>query len=328
MNERVSVIVPVYNMADMLVKCLDSIKRQTYTNIEVIVVNDGSTDGSREIAEQYAKADSRFKIVHHEVNKGIACGFISGITNSTGRYVVFVDSDNYISETMIERLVELKESTQADVVQGDALCYEDESEIQNIQEKDSVITVLDTKKDIIEDFLLKKHITNNLSVKLFNREWLKNVEIPEGRQVVDITIMLQIVDKCSKYVCTNAPLYYAYMAPNSISRGAISERRISDMEYANEFYMKLITTRWPEYSNFTNYRTADMALWAFLKICESKDITNKRQLKSKYKRLFADNYHNAINTVYYNQLGRKVKQIWFLFYHLPSLVDVLLLLRR
>ncbi len=327
MNEKVSIIVPVYNMADMLGKCLDSIKSQTYTNIEVIVVNDGSTDGSGEVASRFGESDSRFKIIHHGVNKGIACGFITGLKNATGKYVAFVDSDNYISEFMIERLVELKYSTHSDVAQGAALCYVDESETHTMPEQEREIIVLETKKDIIEDFLLKKHITNNLSVKLFNREWFDDVEIPEGRQVVDVTIMLRMVDKCGRYVCTNEPLYYAYMASDSVSRGVINERRISDMEYANEFYKKLITANWADYTDYTVYKAADMAFWAFVKISESNRIADKKELKKKYRQLFADNYKDAKCTIYYRQLTRGVKRRWSLFYHFPSTYDFILKFR-
>ena len=324
MNEKVSVIVPLYNMADLVGKCLDSLKDQTYQNIEFVVVDDGSSDGSGQIADQYGQADPRFKIVHHEVNKGIACGIITGIKNSTGKYVALVDSDNYISEVMIGRLVELKETYKADIAQGEALCYVDEREIQDYPKKEAEIVILENKQDIIEDFLLKKHITNNLSVKLFNRAWFDEVEIPEGRQVVDTITMLQMVGKSERYVCTSEYLYYAYMPADSISRGEVSERRISDTVYANDFYCSYIKKNWPDYSDFCAYRTASTALWANTKIRKSKIIDNskKRELLKKFCTDFETNYQDSKDTIYYSMMPGIMKKVWGLFYYCPFLYNL------
>lgn len=92
------------------------------------------------------------------------------------------------------------------------MCYIDESEIENRLKVEPAVIVLDSELNIREDFLMKRHITNNLSVKLFNKSWFDEVDIPEGRQVVDTLTMLQMVGKCKRYVCTTEPLYYAYMA--------------------------------------------------------------------------------------------------------------------
>lgn len=325
MNDKVSVIVPLYNMAELVGKCLDSLKAQTYQNIEYIVVDDGSQDDSGKIADKYAMDDPRFKIIHHEVNKGIACGFITGIKNSTGKYVTFVDSDNYISEVMIERLVELKEKYQADVAQGEALCYTDEREIKDYPKKEVEIIVLENKRDIQEDFLFKRHITNNLSVKLFNRAWFDDIEIPEGRQVVDTTTMLQMVGKSERYVCTNEFLYYAYMPADSISRGEVTERRISDTIYANDFYCRYINKYWPEFSDYSTYRTVSTAIWAYMKVKKSKkiDFEKKKELLRKFRSDFVNNYLESKETLYYGTMSGTTKIVWALYYRLPLLYNLI-----
>ncbi len=110
MDKKVSIVVPLYNMEDLVGKCLDSLVKQTYKNLEIVVVDDGSSDNSGKIADEYAAKYPQIAVLHHEVNKGIACGIINGVKKAIGEYVTLVDSDNYISELMIERLVELKES--------------------------------------------------------------------------------------------------------------------------------------------------------------------------------------------------------------------------
>lgn len=100
----VSIVVPIYNTSLFLEKCLESIKNQTYSNIEVILVDDGSTDGSGEIAEKYAIEDVRFRIIHLE-NGGVSRARNKGIELATGKYITFIDSDDYVDDRHIENLI-------------------------------------------------------------------------------------------------------------------------------------------------------------------------------------------------------------------------------
>ena len=107
MNEPlISVIVPVYNVEKYLPQCLDSIKNQTYTNLEIILVDDGSTDSSESICEDYAKSDSRIKLYHKE-NGGLSDARNYGIERASGQYFTFIDSDDYITKDYVSYLLEL-----------------------------------------------------------------------------------------------------------------------------------------------------------------------------------------------------------------------------
>ena len=101
----ISVIVPVYNAEAHLRKCLNSILHQTFKNIEVIVVNDGSTDSSGEICDQYAKEDKRIKIIHQE-KKGVSAARNMGVSQAQGTFIGFVDGDDYLDQKMYEKLYE------------------------------------------------------------------------------------------------------------------------------------------------------------------------------------------------------------------------------
>ena len=328
MNNKVSIVVPLFNMEDLIGKCLDSLIRQTYKNIEIVIIDDGSSDKSGEIADTYTSKDERIKVVHHEKNKGIACGFLTGISNSTGDYLVFVDSDNYVSEQFIEVLLEIKEKTQCDMVQCNALCYTEESEVDNFQEKERELVVLKGKDDIIQDFLFKKNITNNMSCKLFPRDWFKDIQIPEGRQVVDIIVMLQAVDKCHSYACVSDSLYLAYMAPNSISRSNVTERRLSDLDFAIEYYNNYINNNWPKNSDYTYFQTAFFSLWAYNNISLSKYLKDKEIKREKYKKQFVDNYKNATDSIYYLNMPKIERIKWQSFYYLPFFYKIALKLRE
>ncbi|MFI3229449.1 MAG: glycosyltransferase [Bacillota bacterium] len=115
-SDKVTIIVPVFNTSAYLNRCLDSICQQTYSNLEVIVVDDCSTDDSRNIAESYAERDSRVSLLLHSKNKGLFAARVTGIKQSTGKYIAFVDSDDYISIDFIRCLVSCANKTGADVV--------------------------------------------------------------------------------------------------------------------------------------------------------------------------------------------------------------------
>ena len=100
----ISVIVPVYNVEEYLEECLESIRQQTFTDIEVILVNDGSTDGSREICEQYCEKDSRFRLINQE-NQGQSVARNRGVKESVGQYIMFVDSDDVINTSVLAVLL-------------------------------------------------------------------------------------------------------------------------------------------------------------------------------------------------------------------------------
>ena len=121
----ISVIVPVYNVEKYLSRCVDSIRNQTYQNLEIILVEDGSTDASAEIAKEYAELDQRVQVISHEENKGLFQARITGVTHATGKYIAFVDSDDYISIDWFYQLLKKAEATDADITVGE-WCFDHE----------------------------------------------------------------------------------------------------------------------------------------------------------------------------------------------------------
>ena len=115
MCKKVSVIVPVYNAEKYLNRCVDSLISQSYTNLEIILVNDGSTDNSLSVCEEYLKKDERITLINQQ-NKGAGLARNAGLLNATGEYAVFVDSDDYLHNTAIEKCVNIQNQTKADLV--------------------------------------------------------------------------------------------------------------------------------------------------------------------------------------------------------------------
>ena len=116
MKSLVSVVVPVYNKKKYLRRCIDSILKQQYESLEIILVDDGSFDGSEKICDQYSEIDARVKVVHKN-NGGLSSARNKGIEIATGKYIVFIDSDDIVHPEYIERMVSVKEDTKAQIVQ-------------------------------------------------------------------------------------------------------------------------------------------------------------------------------------------------------------------
>ena len=115
---KVSVVIPVYNVENYVKECLDSVKNQTLQELEIICVDDGSTDGSGAVLDQYAKEDARFHVIHKK-NEGYGKAMNTGMEAVTSPYVGIVESDDWVSPTMYEELYQVMEETKADVVKAD-----------------------------------------------------------------------------------------------------------------------------------------------------------------------------------------------------------------
>ena len=115
-NPRFSFLIPVYNQVGKMDRCIESVKAQTFTDFEVILVNDGSTDGSQEMLDKFAEEDARFKVFSHEKNRSLLCARFTGMKNASGDYVVYLDSDDYVDAELLAELDELIKTEKPDVI--------------------------------------------------------------------------------------------------------------------------------------------------------------------------------------------------------------------
>ena len=324
-NQIVSVIVPLYNMDALVSKCVDSLIEQTYKDIQIIIIDDGSTDKSGEIADKYKNKDSRVTVIHHPHNLGIANGIDTGLSNSIGDYILFLDSDNYIDKNMIELLMQIMNTYNCDIVQCGAYCFTDmatvNEHLEDIDPKCESVIILE-KEQIRKDFLNEINITNNLAAKLFRRDLFKEIIIPLGRQIVDVIILPQVLKNCEEYVCINEELYYAYMPPDSVSRGVISNQRISDIIYGNEFYSSFILNNWPEYYDYIPYKISKSCLWAYDRLLVDE---KKEEIDEKNSDYFLNeiklNYSSLRKSGFYKLISHRERQKLFVLNNCRLLYD-------
>ena len=209
----ISVIVPVYNVEEYLEECLDSIQKQTYTNIEVILVNDGSTDGSKEICEWYCKKDSRFKLVNQE-NKGLSGARNRGMAESKGQFISFVDSDDVLKEDMLEQLMKQMTSEDIDIVE----CWHtnEKHELDLPSLKDTKIIFQGNGQEALVSLCKDNIVRLNAWAKLYRREVILNFPFLEGLFYEDVYGGIGILKYIRKIVKINYIGYYYRVRSGSI----------------------------------------------------------------------------------------------------------------
>ena len=209
----ISVIVPVYNVEEYLEECLESIKRQTYTDIEVILVNDGSTDRSKEICERYCEKDSRFKLVNQE-NKGLSGARNRGMLESKGEFISFVDSDDVLKEDMLEQLMKQMTSEDIDIVE----CWytNEKQELELSTPKNVKIIFQGNSKEALVSLCRDNIVRLNAVAKLFRRQVIINFPFLEGLFYEDVYGGIGILKHIRKMVKINYIGYYYRVRQGSI----------------------------------------------------------------------------------------------------------------
>lgn len=238
MKELISIVIPVYNVEKQISKCLDSIICQTYSNIEIIIVNDGSTDNSYKLCKEYATKDSRIKLINKN-NGGLSDARNCGMNNANGAYIGFVDSDDYIDKNMYNTLYNNIIKYSADI----SICaykkvYNQQFDFQN--NKDSSYIEVYNKENGLKQLLSDELITNHVWCKLYKRELFNNIRFPIDKNFEDIDVMYKLFDSSKKIVYTNRIQYAYYQRNNGIVKDLDKKSLIDYIDIADERYNFLI----------------------------------------------------------------------------------------
>jgi len=220
--DKISVIIPVYNVEPYIRKCLDSVINQTYTNLEILCINDGSIDSSGKICDEYAKKDGRIR-VFHQPNQGVAAARNIGLRNITGQYIGFVDSDDWIEPYMYEVLYKsLVDNNVTFSVVSFSMDYDDRIEFAQPREKIKDNQVLTREEMLLYAFRAFHYAGFNLVLwnKLFSTEFLlrNGIFFDESTKISDdviFTTQIILSDNCSG-IYTNKHLYHYYQRNMSL----------------------------------------------------------------------------------------------------------------
>lgn len=229
---KLSVIVPVYNVEQYLRQCLDSILAQTFTDIEIVIVDDGSTDKSGIISDEYAQKDSRIMVIHKK-NGGLADARNAGLDVISGDFVSFVDSDDWLRPQMYETLLNYQEITNAEVVACKIHFFSDDNRIDEVWPKIEQNYIY-CRSDFIDHFFpdVKRSIMPSVCNKIFKKSVFETLRFPIGRRYEDAYIQLDIYDLAKKIAVINEPLYEYRKRSGSITAQVSYEYYLDQLAFS------------------------------------------------------------------------------------------------
>lgn len=248
MEELVSVIIPVYNVEAYLRECVDSIVNQTYKNLEIILVDDGSTDNSGKICDEYVSRDHRIK-VFHKVNGGQSDARNLGIEMATGDYLYFLDSDDAVPECALKKLVDYCKKESADVSFSGIKRFS--SNLPNAQEDDTVSLTLN-EVETIRKMLLNDGCGHEPVAKLYKRKIWEHEKFPKGKIYEDYATLYRVISKCKKIVHLRENLYWYRIRTGSTMHTKLTSKNMQLLDIADEV-TKYLEENVPDVENEAKY---------------------------------------------------------------------------
>ncbi len=253
-KDLITVIVPVYNVRPYLRKCLDSILAQTYTNLQIIVVDDGSTDGSGAICDEYAERDARVQVVH-QANGGLSAARNSGMALARGTYIGFVDSDDYIEADMYRVLHDLAVAQGLDVAMCASISVDERG--KHLEEPGSFAPfVTDKKEDMIYHTFINPYFGASVGVwnKLFGISCLEALSFDIGKYSEDVYFIFKWINRTNRYGRVDYPGYYYVQRSGSITHEPMYNSKIRHVVDAFERNLVIIKKQFPGMVRCGEYR--------------------------------------------------------------------------
>lgn len=307
-RDYISVIIPVYNVSEYLAQCLDSVRRQTYSNLEIVLVDDGSTDGSDVICDYYASIDSRITVIHQQ-NQGQAVARNVGLELSKGEWVAFLDSDDWIEPTMYQELYDAAITSDADLSSCNSIFHDEESvEVKTEVDHDLVLT----PDELIEGLLTQQVVRFEVWNKLWKRDVIGNTRFIAGQISEEVHFDFEVFYKICKCVHINRALHhYRVNRPGATN----AEFRVARLCVFDEFDRYIKKMRIDSKDNLVaviGTMGCSFALHIFEEACRT------RQNRDITKRL-----HREFRKYYPISKGGTKKSLmtrayWLAFYFLPK----------
>lgn len=306
--ELVSIVVPIYNVEQYLEKCVESICRQTYENLEIILVNDGSPDQCGQMCEEYAKKDNRIKVIHKK-NGGLSDARNSGVKLATGKYLLFVDSDDYIAKDLVEKTVTVAEKNNCDMVLYDYYYVEPD----NVEIRSTIVPA--NKVISLEQEHTLLLAATSACAKLFNREFYvkANCPFPQGIYFEDLATTSIFFMRAKRVFYLKEPLYYYINRENSIMTGKNFEKSSHDKLVALEH----ILSAYKKEGKYEEYRQElEYLVFANEYFEPSKVLAlagEDGEYLEKYRKYMYETFPDIHNNKYVKNMEKKDKiHLWIL----------------
>lgn len=301
----ISIIVPIYNVEKYIHKCINSIINQTYKNIEVILVDDGSTDRCSEICDEFAKKDNRIKVIHQK-NSGLSEARNTGIENSSGEYLLFIDSDDYIEVCTCEHLIKCLSKEKVDIIQFKKRIYF-ENKPTEILDKDISSTNHENYKvynrsTAYDMYMNNKEFTREAWDKLYSKKLFDNIKFPKDRLAEDLATTYKLILNSNKLAVLDIELYNYLIRSNSI----MGQKSIKLMEDACKGHLEIYNFNKVHYRKYikvslSNYFNNLVKLYCRL------DFLNKKEYEYRLKEI-----EDIIKGIKLKEINLKSKLVFLL----------------
>ncbi|CUQ42747.1 putative glycosyltransferase EpsJ [Clostridium paraputrificum] len=256
---KISVIVPIYNVEEYLDECIKSIVNQSYKNLEIILVNDGSKDRSLFICNKYQCEDERIRIISKE-NGGLSDARNAGLSVATGDYISFIDGDDYLELDMYKFLVDKIQKYNADI----AICglYRSEEDYRDKMTRKVELTF--NSEQALATMFKETYFNTSACDKLFKRELFSSIKFPVGKIYEDLFTIYKVIDSASCIVYNSDPKYFYRITDGSITNCKFSEKNLDFLQateeilcFLQEYYPNIIPTM---KNRLTRYSTSFLRL--------------------------------------------------------------------
>lgn len=292
----ISVIVPIYKVEQYLNQCICSIVEQTYKDLEIILVDDGSPDMCPEICDEWAKKDVRIKVLHKK-NGGLSDARNAGLSVATGEYIAFVDSDDWIAPNIYERMLDEINKNEADICAcGIMACY------QERQEAIKVKPIVGNSEEILSLLYADTLYPVSALNKLYRRHLLMGFNFPVGKICEDAFTAYMLVERAEQIVQIETPLYFYRIRENSIMTSAFDRKRM-DEEEAWRCNYEYIKQKYPQlyHAAFSFYlKKVNILIHTISK-------ENKKQFEAEYKYLYNILKRNMVYILTSNKFSIKYR---------------------
>lgn len=319
--DKVSVIIPIYNVEKYLEECLDSVLGQSYTNLEIILVDDGSPDGCPAICDAYAKKDGRIIVIHQE-NGGLSAARNVGLDVCSGEWIMFVDSDDTLVENAVEALHILIKEKEATLAVGNHRKIEFH-ESKNLYKICSKVKIEEyTKLQIFSNYGKANSLPVTSWGKMYKAEIFEKIRFPVGKIHEDVFIAPLVYDQCSNIVYTDEIIYNYLQRADSIMGSSKKNRNLDAVEASKFQYTFLYENHY-----LKSAQKAKLSLVSLVTQCRYRSDFSSKENKKQF-----DKYHKEILFILkkHTMEGTTLKQkICFSCYQVhPFLCYILLKVKR
>ena len=295
----VSIIIPVYNVEKFFPKCIESVLGQTYSNIEIILIDDGSTDNSGNICDELEKEYEKIKVVH-KINGGLSSARNVGIEMAEGEALFFLDSDDYISKNCIEQCVNMLYKSDSDIAIMQML-YIGEKTNEEIKNNTIIKEYILTAEQAIEESLYQRKYSCCATAKLFKKDVIENIRFPVYKLSEDLAVCHLILNNANKVIYTDEIGYYYRQRNNSIMH-LFNPKRFDALDWAHDIE-KFCEQKYPSIIEAAICRTFNVAIHLLL------DLPRSGEIHKFYSKILWTDIKRTRKKVIHNPKARKRERV-------------------